>query len=73
MDNKLILAAMGFVVGILSEIGVGGGSLLIILLTLLADAPQQTAHGINLFYFFPTEAASVIIHLKKGLSTNPPP
>lgn len=66
MDNPYILAGIGFAVGILSGMGVGGGSLLIILLTLLADVPQQTAQGINLLYFLPTAAVAIFIHLRRG-------
>mgnify|MGYP000878530367 CR=1 FL=1 len=66
MDNPYILAGVGFAVGILSGMGVGGGSLLIILLTLLADVPQRTAQGINLLYFLPTAAVAIFIHLRRG-------
>lgn len=66
MDNPYILAGVGFAVGILSGMGVGGGSLLIILLTLLAGVPQRTAQGINLLYFLPTAAVAIFIHLRRG-------
>ncbi len=66
MDSPLILIGMGFAVGILSGMGVGGGSLLIILLTLLFDVPQRAAQGINLFYFLPTAAVAIIIHIRRG-------
>jgi uncharacterized membrane protein YfcA len=66
LDNPYILAGVGFAVGILSGMGVGGGSLLIILLTLLADVPQRTAQGINLLYFLPTAAVAIFIHLSRG-------
>ena len=66
MDNPYILAGVGFAVGILSGMGVGGGSLLIILLTLLAGVPQRTAQGINLLYFLPTASVAIFIHLRRG-------
>lgn len=66
MDNPYILAGVGFAVGILSGMGVGGGSLLIILLTLLAGVPQRMAQGINLLYFLPTAAVAIFIHLRRG-------
>ncbi|MPN26198.1 hypothetical protein SDC9_173622 [bioreactor metagenome] len=66
MDNPYILAGIGFAVGILSGMGVGGGSLLIILLTLLAGVPQRTAQGINLLYFLPTASVAIFIHLHRG-------
>ncbi|HWP79341.1 MAG TPA: sulfite exporter TauE/SafE family protein [Candidatus Acidoferrum sp.] len=66
MANPYILAGVGFAVGILSGMGVGGGSLLIVLLTLLGDVPQRTAQGINLLYFLPTAAVAIFIHLRRG-------
>ena len=57
----------GFVCGVLSGYGLGGGSLLLLWLTQAADMEQAAAQGINLLYFLPTSAAAVIAHLKNGL------
>ena len=55
---------IGFFSGIISGMGIGGGAILIPALVLLQNISQQTAQGINLVYFLPTAAASLIIHIK---------
>ncbi len=61
MLNVLI----GFISGIISGMGIGGGAILIPALVLLRDVPQQTAQGINLVYFIPTAICALIVHIKK--------
>lgn len=61
MFNILI----GFVSGIISGMGIGGGAILIPALVILNNVGQQTAQGINLVYFIPTAIASLFIHMKK--------
>jgi hypothetical protein len=60
----LFLAA--FLTGIFSAMGLGGGMILIIALTLFFGYPQLEAQGINLVYFIPIALIAVIIHLKNG-------
>ena len=55
---------IGFITGILSGCGVGGGTLLLIYLTSVAGMGQAPAQGINLIYFLPTAAAALILHSK---------
>lgn len=57
----------GFVTGILSAWGVGGGSLLIVYMTVFSGVPQQAAQGINLIYFLPTSASALASHFKNKL------
>lgn len=54
----------GLVCGIISGFGIGGGSLLMIYMTAIAAVEQRTAQGINLLFFLPTAAASLIVHAK---------
>ena len=54
----------GFITGIISGFGIGGGTILMVYLTALLSLPQRTAQGINLLYFLPTAAAALIIHSK---------
>ncbi len=54
----------GFVTGIISGFGIGGGTVLMVYLTAILDLGQRTAQGINLLYFLPTAAAALIIHSK---------
>ncbi len=53
--------------GILSGLGVGGGSLLMVWMTGVLCLEQRTAQGINLLYFLPTAAASLFFHGKNHL------
>ena len=60
------VALVGFCAGIISGMGIGGGTILIPALLLLKDITQQQAKGINLIYFIPTAITSLITHQKKG-------
>ncbi|UOO38742.1 sulfite exporter TauE/SafE family protein [Oscillospiraceae bacterium CM] len=57
----------GLATGVLSAWGIGGGSLLIIYMTVLARLPQQAAQGVNLLYFLPTSVTALISHIRNGL------
>ena len=46
----------GAISGLLSGLGIGGGTLLMVWMTGVAALPQQTAQGINLLYFLPSAA-----------------
>lgn len=54
----------GAVCGVLSGFGIGGGSLLMVWMTAALSMPQRTAQAINLLFFLPTAAASLIFHVK---------
>lgn len=56
----------GFFSGIISGMGIGGGAILIPALIILEHTSQQLAQGINLTYFIPTAAVSLVIHIKNG-------
>jgi uncharacterized membrane protein YfcA len=56
-----------FLTGILASLGVGGGMLLIIYLTVFAGFDQLSAQGINLLYFLPIALLAVILHTKNHL------
>jgi hypothetical protein len=47
--------------------GLGGGFILIIYLSLFADTEQSAAGGINLLFFLPIALLSGIMHLRNGL------
>ena len=57
---------VGGLTGILSGFGVGGGSLLLVYLTGIAEVEQTLAQGINLLYFLPAAAAALPTHFKNG-------
>lgn len=53
--------------GILGAMGMGGGGVLIIYLTLIAGLDQRTAQGINLLLFIPCALLALVFYIKKGL------
>lgn len=57
----------GMATGVLSGWGVGGGTLLLLYLTLAADMEQTAAQGINLLYFLPCSAAALVSHFKNKM------
>ncbi len=63
----MITYIASFLSGLLGSMGFGGGSVLIIYLTLFADTPQVTAQGINLLFFIPCAVLSVVINAKNKL------
>ena len=60
------VALVGFCSGIISGMGIGGGTILIPALLFLTDISQQQAQGVNLIYFVPTAITALITHQKKG-------
>ena len=67
MKTFLLPLLAGFGTGILSAWGVGGGTLLLLIMTLFLGVDQATAQGINLLYFLPTAGMGLIYHRKNGL------
>ena len=52
--------------GVLSGWGVGGGTLLLLCMTLFLGVDHRTAQAVNLLFFLPTAALSLWFHRKKG-------
>ncbi len=63
MNITALLA--GLLSGIIGAMGMGGGAVLIIYLTLFTDTKQLTAQGINLLFFIPIALTAVIIYAFK--------
>lgn len=57
----------GLVSGVVGGMGMGGGTLLIPLLTLFGKIPQHAAQAINLISFIPMAAVTVALHAKNKL------
>ncbi len=66
MKSWFIPFLLGTGTGILSAWGVGGGTLLLLCMTLFLGVDQVEAQGINLLYFLPTALVSLVIHRKNG-------
>lgn len=47
--------------------GLGGGFVLVIWLTMVQNVEQRTAQGINILFFLPIAFIALIIHGKSGL------
>ena len=54
VDRFWFSALMGTLLGFLSGLGTGGGSLLILWLTLVCEVSQSDARCINLLFFIPS-------------------
>ena len=61
----------GFGAAIISAWGVGGGTLLLLVMTLFLGVDQRTAQGINLLFFLPTALSALICHAKAGFLDRP--
>lgn len=61
------LALCGVLSGILGGLGMGGGTLLIPLLTIFLNVNQIQSQGINLIAFIPMSIVALIIHAKNKL------
>lgn len=56
---------VGFLVALLSGLGIGGGGLLVIYLVLVESLDQLTAQSINLTFFLFSSTAAMLVHLTK--------
>ena len=57
---------IGVVLGFLSGLGIGGGSLLILWLTLVQDVGATDARGINLLFFIPCAIIAAVFRWRQG-------
>ncbi len=62
-----ISLGVGALTGIISGFGIGGGSLLVLYLTMVAGFEQRVAGGINLLYFMACAPTALIGHIKNKL------
>ena len=67
MMNIIWLVIAGIVSGIVGGMGMGGGTLLIPILTIFLGFAQKNAQGINLIAFIPMSLVALIIHMKNKL------
>ena len=54
----------GLIAGIVSGMGMGGGTILILLLTTFQGMEQHVAQATNLIFFIPTSIVAIIVNLK---------
>ena len=61
-----VAVTIGSLLGFLAGIGVGGGSLLILWLTLVLGMPQPQARILNLLFFLPSAVVASLFRWKQG-------
>ena len=71
MTDWILPFLCGLGASVLSAWGVGGGNLLLLVMTLFLDMDQRAAQGINLLFFLPTAASALICHAKGGYLDGP--
>ncbi|MEG0770983.1 MAG: sulfite exporter TauE/SafE family protein [Clostridia bacterium] len=62
--NIVYLILIGMVSGVISAMGMGGGTVLILVLGFASELDQVAIQGINLLYFLPIAVFSIICHIK---------
>lgn len=61
-----VILIVGTVLGFLSGLGIGGGSLLVIWLTVVLQTDPAVARGINLLFFVPSAVGACILRAKQN-------
>lgn len=54
----------GIVAGIVTGLGMGGGTILILFLTVFGHIEQKISQGVNLVFFIPTSIVAIIGYIK---------
>ena len=63
----IVILSVSILLGFLTGLGIGGGSLLMLWLTLVLDMPQDFARGINLLFFLPSAVIACLFRKKQGM------
>ena len=66
LNSPFFALIVGTLLGFLAGLGVGGGSLLILWLTMVLSTEQADARCINLLFFLPAAAISCLFRWKQG-------
>lgn len=67
-----VIGIVSLLSGLTASLGLGGGFILVIYLTAFANMSQIQAQGINLIFFMPIAALSLILHGKNKLLDKQP-
>lgn len=71
MTNWIVPFLCGLGASVISAWGVGGGTLLLLVMTLFLGVDQRTAQGVNLLFFLPTAASALVCHARGGYLDKP--
>lgn len=66
LESLPVMIIVGSVLGFLSGLGVGGGSLLMLWLTLVLEMEHNVARSINLLFFIPSAVIASFFRWKQG-------
>ena len=66
LTSMPVAVLAGLLTGFLAGLGVGGGSILILWLTIVAGIDQSIARSINLMFFITAAGAVSVLRWKKG-------
>ena len=66
LESFPIAVLAGILLGFLSGLGIGGGSLLMLWLTLVLGMDHASARGINLLFFVPSALIACLFRWKQG-------
>jgi len=55
---------IGIIAGIVGGMGMGGGTVLILLLSLISNIEQHVAQATNVIFFVPTAISAIVIFIK---------
>ena len=67
LSNNVIPIIIGIVLGILAGLGVGGGSLLMLWLTVVLGMDHTEARTINLLFFLPCALTATFFRWRQGV------
>lgn len=65
LESFPFAVVIGILLGFLSGLGIGGGSLLVLWLTAVLAMEQRTAQGINLLFFLPAALCACLFHIRR--------
>ena len=71
MTDWVLPFLCGLGASVISAWGVGGGTLLLLIMTLFLGVDQRTAQGINLLFFLPAAFSALVCHTKNGYLDKP--
>lgn len=66
LESLPAMLLVGTLLGFLSGLGIGGGSLLILWLTMVLGSDPATARSVNLLFFIPSAVVACIFRLRQG-------
>ena len=66
LNSLWAILTVAIILGFLSGLGTGGGSLLILWLTIVLGYPQNKAKAINLMFFLPAALVACVFRWRQG-------